>query len=273
MLVAIMLIAFGLLLSLGALFAMDFDFTKMNTINFTTNTYSIDQAFTSISVEGAECDIRLLISENDTCKVVCTESDKISHSVTVKDNTLTISRSDTRRWYEHIGIYWGSMEIEIYLPQTEYESLYALSLSGNIEIPRDFSFSEAEIHNTSGNVNFSAAVKNDLSINTVSGDITLADITCQNIAAKSTSGSVVFSNVVTSGNTHIETVSGNTILQRCDADSIWIKTTSGDILGTLLTEKIFLTDTTSGAIDVPQSTSGGNCEIKTTSGDITFSIE
>ena len=38
----------------------------------------------------------------------------------------------------------------------EYENLYALTLSGDINIPSDFSFKNAEVYNTSGNTKYFA---------------------------------------------------------------------------------------------------------------------
>lgn len=302
-------VAAGLIISFGAMCAMGFDFRKMNTVSFTVNTYQVDEDFSGISVEGAESDIRLLPSEDGSCRVVCNESDKIYHSVSVKDGVLTVTRTDTRKWYEHIGIYWGRMEITVYLPGNEYESVYVKSLSGNITVPKDFTFGDADIRNTSGNVNFSADVKNGLSaetvsgdvyvvntapkdlsvkstsgdvklssvktggelkIKTVSGDIELGGAECQNITAESTSGDTEFSMAYASEKISIQSVSGEVELHGCDGDSVWIKTVSGDVSGSFLTEKVFITDTQSGDVEVPVSSTGGKCEIKTTSGDIEF---
>lgn len=291
---AVGLVVAGLILSFAALCAMDFDFNKMNTLKYATNTYALEEPFSNISIKTAECDLRLLPSEDDSCKVVCEESEEIFHSVTVENNTLTIGRTDARKWYEHIvGIYWGEMTITVYLPQTDYASLYALNVSGNITIPDEFSFLDAELHNTSGKVDFAAAVENDLSIKTVSGNLhiknahpkgltaqsTSGRIVCsdvavsENIKMKTVSGKINSSNVTVSGRMTVETVSGNIRLSGCDADSLQIKSTSGDVFGTLLTEKSFHANSTSGHIDVPDSTSGGNCEVKTTSGNITFKIQ
>ncbi len=272
-LIAVILIAVGLFISFGSFLAMGFDINKMNTMDFVTNTYSVDEKFSNISVKGAECDVRLVPSEDAACRVVCNEGDKISHSVTVEDDTLVIERKDNREWYEHIGIYWGGMEIVVYLPQDEYEAIHVLSVSGDIDIPKEFSFSEAKIDNTSGDVSFSAPVKNELSVKTVSGDMELTNIECQSVTATSTSGEIVFSKVTAQENIHIESVSGDVELLKCDAGSIWIKTTSGEVSGTLCTEKKFIVDTVSGDVDVPKSTYGGKCEIKTTSGDVEFTIE
>ncbi len=310
--VVVAVITIGIVLSTCAMFAMGFDFTKLNTVSFETNTYSIDNEFTSISVNGAECDIRLIPSEDEICKVVCQESDKISHTVDVKNNKLMIERRDNRKWYEYIGIYWGRMEISIYLPQGEYEELYALNLSGDIVIPENFTFGTADIQSTSGNVSFEATVSGELSAKTtsgdvyignaapgkltavstsgnitvknvvsqgsvqaeaVSGDIELSGVRCQNISVSTTSGDVDVSDTVTSESIQAESVSGNLEFYKCDAASLRLKTSSGDVSGTLLTQKQFLTETTSGDVDVPRASSGGKCEVMTTSGDIDFEIE
>lgn len=307
---ALALIGAGLCISVCAMLALGFDFTKLNTMNYVTNTYTVNEEFSSISVDGAECDIRLLASEDSGCKVVCTEGENISHSVTVENGTLSIERHDRRKWHMYFGVYWGSMEILIYLPQSEFDELHAQSVSGDIEVPEDFSFTTADLRSTSGDIRFLAAVEQDLSADTTSGDIALSDIQCRNAEIDTTSGNIRLSGTqcqnaqidttsgdiqlseiqcqnaeigTTSGSVrltdltaaeaiHAQSVSGNLTLQRCDAASLWFSSTSGDIFGSLLTEKQFEIDTTSGDIRVPDTSWGGTCKASTVSGDIEFSI-
>ena len=286
--IAIVMIGLGFVLSFGAIVAMRFDFNKMNTILFRTNTYSIDNKFANIRINGAECSVRILPSNDALGKVVCQESDKIVHTVTVKDNTLMIERIDKRRWYEHFGVYWGHMEIEVYLPQSEFESLYVKNLSGDIVIPKEFHFESAEVQSTSGDIHFMAAVDGDLSAKTVSGELYLGEMLpqklnirstsgdiakCQTVTINTTSGEIEMSNVIADENIHIESVSGDVNLHQCDAASLWLKTVSGDVSGLLLTKKIFFVNTTSGDIDVPHLDSGGKCEVTTVSGDVEFDVK
>ena len=313
LIVAIASIVAGLLLCFGAFAMMGFRLAGLNMMTLETHSYTVDEPFTNLFIDGAECDVRLRPSEDGSCKVVCKESDKIDHTVRVVDGTLTVERVDHRRWYEHIfGFYWGSMEITIYLPESAYASLSVTSVSGNVEIPADFSFAEAKVQSTSGDVRFLASVENGLSVKTVSGDLSvrnttprnlhaqatsgdvsitsvhvegelavktvsgdlaLSQITCGSVDAETTSGDVDASSLLASGNLRIKTVSGDVDLRSCDAENLWIKTTSGDVSGKLLTEKFFVTDTTSGRVRVPQSQSGGKCEVTTTSGDISFTVE
>lgn len=311
--VAMIFIALGAVISFGSFVAMGFDFSRLNAAESESSTYTIEESFKNISMDGAECDIRILPSEDGSCRVVCMESKKIYHTITVTGDTLTIQRTDSRKWYDHIGItYWADMELTLYLPETEYNELYVKSVSGNIDIPGDFSFKEAELHNTSGDIHFlasaedaltakavsgsvsvsgqaaksieasstsgevkisSSEAKKQLTAKSVSGDIDLSDIRSRDITASSTSGDVEFTDVIASGQLRIDTVSGEICLHDSDAGELRLKTTSGDVSGTLLTGKLFSVDTVSGDVDIPRTTAGGECSIKTTSGDIDIEIE
>lgn len=308
---SLLFLAAGLLLSVCALFAIRFDFTALNTLRLETNAYTVNEHFANIYIDGAECDVRFLPSTDGGCQVICTEGDKIRHTVGVENGTLTVQRIDERKWYEHIGIYWGRMQIVVYLPAEEYGSLFVRSLSGDIELSEPFAFGEVQIENTSGNVRYTAPTKESISIKTVSGDIyvggtsakrcdvsstsgdiQIASVSCDTAlnartvsggielsdtytggsTVRSTSGHIVLSNVISFGELHLESVSGDIILKKSDAASLWIKTTSGNVNGSLLTDKSFVTDTVSGYIDVPSSGSGGSCQIKTTSGNVKITI-
>lgn len=309
---AVAMLIIGCLIAFLALLSFNFDFSKINTVNPLTETYDVDESFQNINIEDTECDVNLIPAENEECIVICNESDKIRHSVTVENGTLKIKRIDNRQWYEHIFVFfWGETEINLYLPQNEFENLYIKSVSGNIEIPEKFTFDAAEITTTSGDVEFLSQAYNDIKIQTVSGDVYVGETTAKNINAQSTSGDITissatakdeikvksvsgnielsdtkcqsissittsgdhkFSNFIAKTNADFESVSGNIDMYQIDAQTLNILTTSGDVTGTILTDKIFDVKTTSGNINVPPSGMGGNCKIKTTSGDIELEI-
>ena len=311
--VAISCIFVGLLLCFGGFAAMGFELAGLNSLTFESHTYTVEAPFAGLFIDVAEGDVHLFPSEDGSCKVVCRESVQIDHTVRVADGTLTVERVDHRKWYEHIiGIRWGRMAVDVYLPESAYASLSATTLSGDVEIPANFSFVDAKVQSTSGDVRFLASVENELSVKTVSGNLSVRDVApkslyaqstsgdmtiasvrvegelklkavsgdirfsqvdCGSLEAETTSGEVDASALRASGELRIKTVSGDVDLRGCDGDALWIKTTSGDVSGRLLTEKRFVTNTTSGRVRVPNSASGGSCEVTTVSGDIAFSIE
>lgn len=294
LIIALACVAAGAVISVGALAAIGFDVSRLNTMKFENNTYQVEESFSNIRIVGAECDVRLLPSRTDACTVVCSEGKNISHTVAVDGGTLKITRTDSRKWYECMGIYWGdAMSVTVYLPGRVYGDLFIKSVSGDITVPGDFTFSRTEIINTSGEIDYAAATDHALTLKTTSGDLRVRDLTAgaleirttsgeielervntQTLSIQSTSGEVELTDTVAAGRVEIETVSGEIELERSDGETLWIKSTSGDVSGTLLTEKRFTTHTTSGSVLVPNvaSPSAGACEITTTSGDIRIKL-
>lgn len=270
---AIVMLIVGSLISIGALVSLNFDFLKLNSGDFVTNTYTIDDDFSNIFVNGDVCDIRFVPAENNVCKVICNENDNIFYSVNVEENTLKITKYDESKWYEHIGIYFGSSaDLTVYLPQKDYESLKIENASGNVNIDESFSFGSADITSVSGDIDFSANVTGQMNIFSVSGNINISGINCENVKVNTTSGDICLSDLIANDGIACESISGEINLNSCDGENLNIKTTSGDVKCSLLSEKTFITDTVSGDINVPNSNSEEKCQISTVSGNIDISV-
>lgn len=289
---ALCLVLLGAIMCFASIKSINFDFKKFNTAEFKTKTYTVTDAFTDISIIGSECDIDFKISDDGVCKIECAEGETLSHFIEVKDNRLVIERIDNRKWYEHIGIYYGEIHLTVYLPHYSYNSLIVASVSGDIEITKDFEFNNAEIITTSGDINFAARINEklklhstsgeiglgpiitkDVEIDSLSGDITLQNVRSDNIRLNSTSGEISLNQVLINDDMQIKSTSGDIELEYIDANTLYMQSTSGDIKGTLLTPKIFSVDTTSGNVSVPTGDSGGKCRIITTSGDIDVQVK
>lgn len=271
---AVVMTVCGLALSVGALAALDFDVSGLDTTTYVVNTYVIDESISDVSVNDAECDIRVLPAEDGVCKIVCKESDEMTYRIETEDGKLTIERLDHRRWYERIGVCWTDMEIVLYLPEGEYGGFQAQSVGGNIDIGDGLGFETVEIRSTSGNIAAEGAtVQDSLILETVSGNVRLSGVRCGCLSLNTTSGETNLQNVVAEEELKIESVSGDIRLDACDGTSLRLKSGSGGVSGTLLTEKIFSVKTVSGEIEVPHSNFGGECEISTVSGDVSFTID
>lgn len=258
-----------------------------------TKAYALRDTFHNISVNVVESDIEFAVSSDTQCKVICSESSRIRHNVTIEDDTLVITRTDTRKWYERLDInLFNDYSVTVYLPEGIYASLNALSISGKIEVTSGLSFDNVNLSSTSGNISFLGTANEQLDILTISGGISiqnllegninaistsgkveLSNISANNLYAKSISGKIELSFVVLNDAANIETVSGRIELNRCDASSFDINTVSGKVEGSLLSSKNFITSTASGNVQVPYSdSSAGECKIETTSGNINIEI-
>ncbi|MBO5788947.1 MAG: DUF4097 family beta strand repeat protein [Clostridia bacterium] len=310
--IAIILVILGASIVLLAASSADWNFANLGTNKYETNTHSITQTFSAISIQTNTADIVFLPSEDGVCKVSCYENTKLKHSLTVADGVLTVNMIDERKWYDHIGIGFNSPKITVYLPQSEYTSLTIKNATGDIDIGSTFSFEHINIDLSTGDVYCAASAQKDIIITASTGDISLANLSagslslevstgdiaisnatiaggvsidvstgdvdlrnvkCSSLTANGTTGDIKLAHVLASEKIFIERVSGKIAFSASDAPEITLLTTSGDVSGSLLSEKIFTVKTSSGDIDIPPSMPGGRCNITTTSGDVTIQIE
>lgn len=311
LIIAVSLIGLGLISFAGVMVAYNRDFSRLSTMEYVTNTYEVDADFDKMLIDVSTTKVELVPSDDEQCKVVCTELEKVKHSAIVQDGVLTISTVDTRKWYEHIGIFIGTMKITVYLPQNEYDSLLIDTDTGNIDIPKDFAFENIEIKgdtsdvvclasvsnvleirlstgditvegSTAGDINLatttgrinvdSVASKGNIDIETDTGKVKLSDVACIDFSAESETGTIIIENVVAKGSFFITTGTGDVRFKDSDAAEISIETSTGDVIGTLLSEKVFITKTSTGRVNVPKTITGGKCEITTSTGDIEITI-
>lgn len=252
-LTALILIAAGAAISLAVLWHLEGDYEALSSAPIAEHTCRVDNFFQNIDLDLEAADVELAPSPNGRCYVVCREYEHQETAAAAEHGTLRVKQTDNRAWHERIGIYVADTRITVYLPQTEYARLTATAASGDIRIPAEFRFQDADVHTASGRIDFSAAIQRRLSAESVSGDIALSGVMAQTLSCK--------------------TVSGDITLSGCDADSLGLTTASGDVTGTLLSEKNVVADTASGTVNIPVRSSGGLCEIRTVSGDITIKIQ
>ena len=307
--IATFLLLIGCVIFGGVMMSLHWDFSKLSTVQYETNEYNITDPFRSISVTTDTADIVLVPSE--TVSVICTEQTNAKHSVSVKDGILQIEIVDQRKWYERIGINFGTAKIIVYIPQDQYETLTIKGSTGKVNIPEGYGFTMLDIHQSTGDVTCQASVAETLKIKTSTGSIhvenvhtgrlelsvttgniittnvrcsgdmqvsvstgktSLTNVTCKNLTTNGNTGDIVLKNVVAEEKLTIKRTTGYVKFEGCDAAAIQVQTDTGDVTGTLLSEMVFLCETDTGRVDVPKTTAGGLCEITTDTGDIRLKI-
>lgn len=312
LIVAACLVLIGCVIFSWGMSTYKWDFSKLSTYKYETNNYEISEKFDNISIKADSAEIIFKVSENEKCKVECYEEKKTKHSVSVKDDMLTIEEKNNKRWYDYIGLNFDYQKITVYLPKTEYNSLFANEKTGNIKLPEEFTFMNVDvsvntgvidvfsdvskklkIQTSAGNINIeniSAGTLellvdtgdvtvskvncyDDISVDVTNGNTYLTDIICKNFVSSGNIGDISLDNVIAAEKYSIKKSAGNVKFDKCDASEIYVETSTGDVKGSLLTDKIFIPKTMVGKIDVPDTTAGGKCEINATAGDIEIRID
>lgn len=291
---------------------MKWDFTRLTTAKFETNAYKIDETYQGISINTDTADVIFVPVDGEATEVICYEQEKVKHAVTVKDGTLTVEVVDTRAWYEHGGINFVSPKITVQIPRGEYGALRIDSATGDVEIPKDFSFERIEITESTGRVTCEASAEEQMKIHTTTGDIfvsgvhagaidlsvstgkvtlqdtvcagevkinvstgeaRLARVDCKTLWSDGSTGSLSLTRVIASERFSLQRSTGSVWFDGCDAAEIFVRVSTGSVKGTLLSEKTFTASSDTGRVEVPRDTRGGKCEISASTGDIIVSVD
>ena len=312
MIVAASLVALGLILTIVAFALLGFDFKELDMNKCTLNTHKISESFENVSIVTDTAEIAILPSTDGQVRVECFEHKKEIHTVSVQNGTLVIALNDTRAWYDYISFFsFSKPEITIYLPVVEYGNLTVESDTGDVVIPKDFSFSGIDVSLDTGDVQCAASTTGNMKIKTSTGDIDLENLsagaldlrtstgdievssvvcadsvsfrvstgktkisalTCKDLTSVGTTGDLSLENVIVSGLMSIKRDTGNVNFVGCDAAEIVSHTSPGDVKGSFRSDKIVWAKTDTGRVEVPKSTAGGRCEITTDTGDIHVEI-
>ncbi len=311
LIIAVVLIFIGCILFCGVMMRMKWDFKSLSTTKYETNIHTVTDAFTNICITTDTADTVFKPSEDGTVSVECYEQVNSHHAVSVKDGVLCIEVTDTRRWYDYIGINFGSPKITVYLPTQAYDTLTLTGRTGDVEIPQDFSFGSVDVLRTTGNItNYASATEGmrlqtstgdvcvdsvtaaalhisastgritmasvtcsgDISVDVSTGRVEITDVTCTSLHTHGDTGDVLMDNVIATEAFYIDRDTGDIIFGGCDAATLSVITNTGDVKGDLITGKTFITCTDTGRVKVP-ATTGGRCEITTDTGDIIITVE
>lgn len=294
--IAASLVLVGCILFAGVMASINWDFKELATVKYETSTYEISETFDSIFVNTDTTDIVFVVSDNDKCRVECHEEANAKHSVNVKDGTLTIELMEERSLYDsigYIGLNFGSPQITVYLPKTEYTTLLVKGTTSDVEITSDFMFQDVDISLSTGDIHLenisvdsldltvstgrvtaaNITCEGDITIIVSTGDVNLTDIACKSIISSGGTGGISLDKVIAAEKFSFERSTGNVNFNRCDAAEIYVKTGTGGVTGTLLTDKVFITQTNTGSVDVPKTVEGGICEVTTNTGDINLEVQ
>ena len=292
LLIAGAMILAGLLLFGGVMTMLQWDFRKLGTENFETNSYEISDSYADISVLTKEAFVVFMPSTDGKTKVICYETEKQKHAVSVCDGVLVITQEDTRAWYDHIGLHIAQPKITVYLPKETYGALTVKAGTGGVQLGGGYRFDCVDISVTTGDIAVKDLTLGDLTLSVSTGDITvwrvectgdakftsstgkldLKSLQCKNLTSRGTTGKITMVYVLVEENMTLKRSVGDISLEKCDASEISITTSTGNVSGSLWTKKVFQVKTSTGRVSVPQTANGGMCQITTDTGNISIVV-
>ena len=303
----------GLTVGLVGFCLIGFNVANLSTIEKEDKTYKVDDiSFTNIEINEITSSVTFIKSNDGECKIECVETEKISHEVTVSDGTLRLITKDTTKWFDFMKFGNWNLTTKVYLPETTYENIKVSNKTGSITMPKDFSFTTANVDNSTGSITWKANVTNDFTAINQTGSIKISDSVFGSIDAKASTGSINMDNVtvnallkakcstgsinikdstmenltlecstgsikleeaVASKHMDLETTTGSIKGTEIDAETIDGETDTGSIKLSLLTSKIFDCRSDTGSVHTPESdVTKGLCKLRSDTGSITVTI-
>lgn len=290
---ACLLLVIGGILFGGAMYILNWDFAALSTDEYQTETHTIREDFSSISIRVDTADVLFINAGSEDATVTSHMEANITCSVGVTDGTLLIESEDHRNWYEHIGIHFGAPKVTVSIPQGQYADILVKTSTGDVQIPGDFAFENITIGAGTGDIRLDGVTADsldltvstgrvtvsdltcggDLDIRVTTGRTSLSDIRCRNLTSSGDTGKITLENVIATEKMTLARSTGDIAFDRCDATELSVTTDTGDIRGSLLSEKVFIAAADTGKVDVPNTVTGGKCQITTDTGDIVITIE
>jgi len=305
-----MIITGGVILTLGLSFAGE----PEQESKLIQQDITVPGTFDSILIDTQDCNVRFaMFSGRDDCMVQIREYERANHSVVVEDGTLKIKMMDERKWTDHISIFnvFGqseSMEMTVYLPAAEYESLQVRTDTGDITVGQEPVFREVLLRSNTGDIACVGISGDLLECMTSTGDITVqnsvpnmmklqsntgdfkvsvvagdeihmttntGEVNAQNVNARiftcsTDTGDVELEKILAEDYLQIFTDTGDVEIDGSDAGTVNIETDTGDVEGNFLTSKWFQAHSDTGNVTVPHTREGGECRIESNTGDIHF---
>ena len=275
LLLAAALVLAGCILFAGVMSDLRWDFMKLSTVTYETNTYEIGEAFEHISIHTDTADIVFAVSNDETCKVVCYEEENAAHCVTVENGALTVKPADDRSvtdYIGHIGINFGSPRITVYLPKTQYTSLLIREDTGDITIPKDFQFRNIRIGLSTGDVDLFASASEEITVEGSTGSIRVQNISAGSLTICVTTGKVTAVGVDCRGTVAVNVSTGKANLADIVCQELTSIGNTGDIsLQNVIAQEQLRIQRSTGDISFDRC-DAAEITVQTSTGDVTGSL-
>ena len=96
LIIGVSLFILGAVIFVGAMFMLNWDFLKLSTVKYETNTYEINEQFSDISIITDTADITFISSDDGKTKIVCDEAVNEKHNV--RSEERRVGKECRSRW-------------------------------------------------------------------------------------------------------------------------------------------------------------------------------
>ena len=257
----IIFVLLGILIAVTALIAIGFNFE--NLVDITEATVEINEDFNAIEILASEADVTIMPSSNGKCSITtkCVKGGEIVYSV--KDGKLLIEEKE--EGYETFGIACNS--VILYLTKDVYNWLKISGSSGDTDIS-GVKFDRAEMNVSSGNIKILSDIF-DLSIDIITGNISLKNIKLTTLSIEGSTGDVALENVEIANGASIKASTADVkVLNSKIGSTLSVELRTGELTVENATVGNMHAEAITGDMEFKSLISLGEIKLKATTADI-----
>lgn len=272
--ISLLLILVGLVAFVCVMTALDWDFKRLSTVKYETESYEITEPIASISIDTDTSDITFLPSADGKTSVICYEQIHAKHTVSAINGSVEIKLVDTRKWYEHINIMnFDTPKITVYVPEEICFALKVDASTGDIEIAREINLDYADITLSTGDVKALASAQKGIKIKASTGDITAENISCSgDVSLEVSTGNINVSNLECTGDIEIKVSTGKATLSDITCQNLTSSGSTGNLyLKNTVAAGFFSIERSTGDVKL-DGCDAGEIKIETSTGDVTGTL-
>jgi len=265
-----------------------FDVTRLDTKGkYEQKNFVSSEPIHDIEVNDKNIGVTLSASIDDKVHISYFENEKDYYAITQsKGGKLHIQKKDVRKWYDHFFVmnfqtiklsvaipknYSGEMSIHTSNGHIDVSNLQANTMkleTSNSKITTDHVVVSEKLEAVTSNASISLTktkTKGDVLCETNNGKISLDQVQCESLQAKSANGRIDLKSVVTSNNITAQTSNSRISFQKIAfGTKLDCQTSNGAVEGTMkgkLTDYSIRSKTSNGRNNLPEHQEGGEKEI------------
>ena len=269
LIIGIVLFAVGCALALFAFASEGFNPANFG-VQYETNIRTVYPNFKRVKIEVGTSDVRIERSSDEECRVVCLDSEKVTHQVYEIGTTLCVQQKDSRRWYDYIfsTLSFRSPNVIIYLPDDKYYTIDVTTDTGDMFISEDITVDSIAVTTDTGDVEIDASAKTTISVKTNTGDIEVSGSTVEEVFLESDTGDVEVSDMKIARELKVSTETGDIDIKAIKCTATMASAGSGDKTNTIHISAVINVETETGDVYFDDVLVSGNTNITTDTGDV-----
>ena len=218
-------------------------------------------------------EVEFKVTTDGTKKVVFYENKNFWHEDRVEEHTLYVVSKDTQKWYEKIIPDFSRKRVEVYLPAGELGTLKIKNSTGDIKVPKEYTFESVDMELSTGDVEYNASVKGSFNFTSSTGDVSLTDVSAKSMKINRSTGSARLKSINVEEVLYLEGSTGNAALEEVRSESLEIKSSTGKVkLNDVIVSETMKIHASTGDVEFADIDAGGGIDIETSTGDVEGSL-